>query len=111
MSKKRALITGITGMVGSHLTDFLLKNTDWDIYGLYRWRSPLDNIEHLLPRINNKERIYLLYGDLRDYSSLEKAIKEAKPNFVFHLAAQSYPSTSFTSPLDTFDTNIIGTAR
>lgn len=111
MSKKRALITGITGMVGSHLTDFLLKNTDWDIYGLYRWRSPLDNIEHLLPRINNKERIYLLYGDLRDCSSLEKVIKEAKPNFVFHLAAQSYPSTSFTSPLDTFDTNIIGTAR
>ncbi len=46
--KKKALITGITGMVGSHLADYLLKNTDWDIYGMCLWRSPLDNVEHLL---------------------------------------------------------------
>jgi nucleoside-diphosphate-sugar epimerase len=39
-------ITGITGMVGSHLTDFLLENTDWKIYGLARWNEPLENIEH-----------------------------------------------------------------
>ena len=45
---KKALITGITGMVGSHLTDFLLKHTDWDIWGVCRWRSPLDNVIHLL---------------------------------------------------------------
>ena len=48
----RALITGITGMVGSHLADFLLANTDWDIYGMCRWRSPLDNVQHLLDRAN-----------------------------------------------------------
>lgn len=108
---KRALITGITGMVGSHLVDYLLENTDWEIYGLCRWRSPLDNISHLLPRINAKERVHLLYGDLRDYLSIHEAVKTAKPDFVFHLAAQSYPKTSFDSPLDTLETNVQGTAN
>lgn len=107
----KALITGITGMVGSHLADFLLENTDWDIYGMCRWRSPLDNVEHLLDRANRKDRVYFIYGDLRDYISIQNVVKEAKPDYVFHLAAQSYPQTSFTSPLDTFDTNIQGTER
>jgi len=109
--KTRALITGITGMVGSHLADFLLEHTDWIIYGLCRWRSPLDNIEHLLPRANKKDRIHFIYGDLCDYISLQNAVEETKPDYVFHLAAQSYPMTSFTSPLQTFDTNILGTER
>ena len=52
--KKRVLITGITGMVGSHLTDLILRKTNWEIYGLCRWRSPLDNIEHLLHWANKK---------------------------------------------------------
>ena len=62
----KALITGITGMVGSHLADFLLENTDWEIYGVCRWRSPLDNVNHLLDRANRKERIYFEYADLND---------------------------------------------
>ena len=41
----KALITGITGMVGSHLADYLIEHTDWEIYGVCRWRSPLDNVE------------------------------------------------------------------
>ncbi len=109
--KKRVLVTGITGMVGSHLVDYLIENTDWEIYGLCRWRSPMDNLTHLLPRINASDRIYLLYGDLRDYHSIHEAMKVAKPDYVFHLAAQSYPKTSFDSPLDTFETNIQGTAN
>lgn len=109
--KKRALITGITGMVGSHLADFLLENTDWEIYGMCRWRSPLDNINHLVPRINKNDRVFLLYGDLRDYISINDVIKRSAPDYIFHLAAQSYPKTSFESPLDTFETNIQGTAR
>ncbi|WP_045605122.1 GDP-mannose 4,6-dehydratase [Burkholderia pseudomallei] len=108
---KRVLITGITGMVGSHLADFLLENTDWEIYGLCRWRSPLDNVSHLLPRINEKNRIRLVYGDLRDYLSIHEAVKQSTPDFVFHLAAQSYPKTSFDSPLDTLETNVQGTAN
>ncbi|MDD5476684.1 MAG: GDP-mannose 4,6-dehydratase [Candidatus Omnitrophica bacterium] len=109
--KKRVLITGITGMVGSHLADFLLENSDWDIYGMCRWRSPLDNVEHLLSRVNKKDRLYFIYGELGDYISLQNAVKESSPDYVFHLAAQSYPLTSFTSPLQTLDTNILGTER
>ena len=108
---KRALITGITGMVGSHLADFLLEHTDWDIYGMCRWRSPLDNVQHLLDRVNNQDRLYFVDGDLLDQVSLQRVIGETCPDYIFHLAAQSYPKTSFTSPLQTLDTNILGTTR
>ena len=108
---KRALITGVTGMVGSHLTDFLLGNTDWDIYGMARWRSPFDNVAHLISRINEKNRIYLEYGDLNDSISLLHVLDVVKPDYIFHLAAQSYPKTSFNSPIDTMNTNILGTAK
>ena len=64
---KHALITGITVMVGSHLADYLLENTDWEIYGMCRWRSPLDNIEQLIPRADKGDRVHFLYGDLNDY--------------------------------------------
>lgn len=111
MGKRVALITGITGMVGSHLVDFLLKNTDWNLVGLCRWRSPLDNIEHLLAMINRKERLTLMYGDLRDSSSIDHVVRVSMPDYVFHLAAQSFPQTSFTAPLDTYETNIQGTSR
>lgn len=107
----KALITGITGMVGSHLADFLLENTDWEICGVCRWRSPLDNVNHLLERVNRKERIYFEYADLNDEISLISVIRKNKPDYVFHLAAQSYPLTSFTAPLDTLNTNVLGTCR
>ena len=110
-SAPRAFITGITGMVGSHLLDFLLEHTNWEIYGLLRWRSPLDNIAHHLPRVNAKDRIHLIYGDLRDSDSINEAVRTSRPDYVFHLAAQSYPKTSFTAPLDTYETNIQGTSR
>jgi len=109
--KKRVLITGITGMVGSHLADFILENTDWEFYGMCRWRSPLDNVEHLLNRANKKDRVDFVYGDLCDYISLQNVVEVSSPDYVFHLAAQSYPSTSFTSPVQTLDTNILGTER
>lgn len=108
---KKALITGITGMVGSHLCDFLLENTDWDIYGVCRWRSPMDNVSHLLKRVNEKNRLFFEYADLNDQVSLIKVIQEIRPDYIFHLAAQSYPQTSFTAPIDTLNTNILGTCR
>lgn len=110
MSKK-ALITGVTGMVGSHLCDFLLENTDWEVYGVCRWRSPLDNVEHLLEKVNQKDRLFFEYADLNDQVSLLTVIENVKPDYVFHLAAQSYPLTSFTAPIDTLNTNILGTCR
>ena len=108
---KSALITGITGMVGSHLADYLLENTDWNIYGLVRWNDRMDNIEHLMDKINNKDRVELVYGDINDLSSLLSVFDKTKPDYVFHLAAQSYPKTSFESPLETLETNILGTAK
>ncbi len=111
MTKPRALITGITGMVGSHLAEYLIANTDWDVYGMCRWRSPLDNLTGLIPRINKRDRVHLLFGDLRDTLSIMDVVSKAKPDYVFHLAAQSFPKTSFASPLDTYDTNIQGTCR
>ncbi len=107
----KALITGITGMVGSHLADFLLENTDWEVYGVCRWRSPFDNVEHLLGRVNKKDRVFFEYADLNDGMSLITVVNKIKPDYVFHLAAQSYPLTSFTAPIDTLNTNILGTAR
>ena len=103
------MITGITGMVGSHLTDFLIEHTDWEVHGICRWRSPLVNLEDQTERINDGDRLFLHYADLRDPISIDHAIKEVKPDFVFHLAAQSFPKTSFESPLDTYETNIQGT--
>jgi GDPmannose 4,6-dehydratase len=107
----RAFITGITGMVGSHLADYLLAHTDWDIVGLTRWRSPMENIEHLFPRINSGDRVSLVQGDLADGQSMQRAIDIARPDFVFHLAAQSYPRVSFDAPVETLDPNVNGTAR
>jgi len=107
MKKINCLITGITGMVGSHLLDFLMKETNWDIYGMCRWRSPLNNIqEHL-----GSDRLHLIDGDLIDSVSVKKAVEKSMPQYVFHLAAQSYPKVSFDSPLSTFDVNIDGTLR
>jgi GDP-mannose 4,6-dehydratase len=108
--KGKHLITGITGMVGSHLLDYLVENTDEDIIGICRWRSPLNNIKNHLDKANsNNSRIIFDYGDLNDLSSLIRIISKYKPTFIYHLAAQSYPQTSFTAPIDTLNTNIIGT--
>ena len=70
-------------MVGSHLADYLLENTDWEIVGLIRWRSPLDNIAHLMDLINKKQRIKLVYGDLRDTISINKAIERQSQTIYF----------------------------
>ena len=111
MSNKSCVITGITGMVGSHLADYLLENTDWEVYGLTRWNDRMDNIEHLMQRINKKDRVHLEYGDINDLSSMLAVFGRVEPDYVFHLAAQSYPKPSFESPLETLETNILGTAK
>ena len=108
---KKALITGVTGMVGSHLADYLFENTDWEIHGLIRWRSSLKNIENLIGVINQNKRIFLHCGDLNDENSLRRIVKEIRPDYVFHLGAQSYPKTSFEASIDTYNTNINGTER
>jgi len=102
----KVLITGITGFVGSHLADYILKNfPDVKILGLARWRSPTDNIRHILNKIS------LQFGDLLDPFSLKTILSEHKPDVIFHLAAQSYVTFSFLSPVATLDTNVLGTCN
>ena len=99
----RALITGITGFAGSHLAEYLLaEHPDVEVFGLYRWRSRMDNI------LGIRDRVTLLEADLRDYPSMARAIKEARPNAIFHLAAQSFVPTSWSAPVDTMTTNANG---
>jgi len=108
---KKILITGITGQVGSQLADFVLENTSYDVVGMMRWQEPMDNLYHLTNRINRKDRISLHYADLYDFSSLARMLKIVRPDYISHLAAQSYPKTSFEIPIETLQTNIIGTAN
>ena len=108
---KKFLITGFTGQVGSQLVDFLLKNTDFELIGMMRWQEPLNNISHLIERINRKDRLSIFYADLNDHPSIYRMIDLIRPDFISHLAAQSYPRTSFDIPIETLQTNIIGTAN
>lgn len=98
----RVLITGVTGFAGSHLVDFLLGMPSMDIYGLYRWRSPMANIEHVVNRIKLRE------CDLRDAFSVRDVIEDVRPDRIFHLAAQSFVPTSWTAPTESLVTNIVG---
>ena len=109
--RNNILITGITGQVGSQLADYILENTDLDVVGMMRWQEPLDNLYHLTDRINKKDRISLYYADLNDAGSVRNMIEEVQPRYISHLAAQSYPKTSFDIPIETLQTNIIGTAN
>lgn len=111
MHQPKALITGFTGMVGSHLADHLLSDTKWDVIGLMRWRSRLENIAHLSREINRGERLTVEFADINDIGSLLHVFERTKPDYIFHLAAQSYPKTSFDSPAETLQTNIIGTCN
>ena len=102
----KALITGITGFVGSHLAEYILNEQPGvEVVGLVRWRSPKDNVQGVL------DRITLRYGDLHDLPSLMALLGELRPEIIFHLAAQSYVDFSFIAPIDTLQTNVIGTAN
>ena len=95
------LITGIGGFVASHLADYLLEMGE-EVYGTYRWNEDLSKIEHL------KDKITLIPMDLNDLRSCIDAM-EFKPDYIFHLAAQSYVSESFNYPIETIRTNTLGT--
>ncbi|MFQ5872299.1 MAG: GDP-mannose 4,6-dehydratase [Dehalococcoidia bacterium] len=102
----KILITGITGFVGSHLVDHLLEHQPGvEVFGIKRWRSPMDNLE------GTQDRVYLYDCDLRDLSAVMTALREISPDIIFHLAAQSYVPFSYTNPADTLTTNVIGTAN
>ena len=99
----KVLITGITGFAGSHLADYLLaEHPEVEVYGTYRWRSRMDNIEHL------GQRLDLVECELRDPSSVRWALEKARPDAIFHLAAQSFVPSSWSAPGDTVLSNLSG---
>jgi GDP-4-dehydro-6-deoxy-D-mannose reductase len=99
----RVLITGITGFAGSHLADYLLtEHSEVEVFGTRRWRSRMENVEHL------EGRIELVETDLRDAVSVHATLARLRPSAIFHLAAQSFVPTSWRAPSETLTTNIIG---
>jgi GDP-4-dehydro-6-deoxy-D-mannose reductase len=100
----RALITGIAGIAGSHMAELLLTE-GFQVFGITRWRSRQENIEHLENKISLQE------ADLLDSHSLDSIILEVRPDYIFHLAAQSYVPASWTSPSVTLEINVVGSAN
>jgi len=103
-TKKTALVTGATGFAGSHLCELLLAE-NVEVHGIQRWRSKSDNIDHI------KDKVTFHEADLLDAHSLYKVVDEVKPNYIFHLAAQSYVQSSWASPANTLEVNIIGSVH
>ncbi len=96
----RILITGITGFVGSHLAEYAL-GRGVDVFGSMRWRSKTEHIEGL------RDRVTLIESDLRDLLSVRTVLEQSRPDFIIHLAAQSFVAASWQTPVETFHTNVV----
>ncbi len=102
-NKKRILITGIAGFVGSHMADYLLKDKNNQVFGLKRPNARLQNISHIL------DKITLIDGDLVDETSLVNLLEISKPDQIYHFAALSWVTPSWSMPAAYMQTNAIGT--
>lgn len=107
--KKRVLITGISGFVGSHMAKSLL-NKGLEVYGLMRARAN-GVVPHSLRMLGIEDKIRLMEGDLTDMSSVNKALSVSDADIVFHLGGQSFVPRSFEKPLETMSSNCGGTAN
>jgi GDP-4-dehydro-6-deoxy-D-mannose reductase len=99
---RRVLVTGVTGFAGSHLVDYMAARGDAEIWAIQRWRSRTENIEHL------RDRMSLVECDLRDAESTRDTIEQVRPDWIFHLAAQSFVPTSWKAPTESLTTNVLG---
>jgi GDPmannose 4,6-dehydratase len=106
VTRRRALITGVTGQDGSYLAELLLDN-DYEVFGMTR-RASTENIERIGHLIN---RVTLLQGDLLDPSSLDAALRTAEPSEIYNLAAQSFVPTSWNQPVLTAEFTAVGVTR
>ena len=94
------LITGITGFVGSHLAEYAVERGA-EVFGAIRWRSRMEHIESL------RNRVTLIESDLRDLLSVRAVLEQARPDWIIHLAAQSFAHASWQTPTETFYTNVV----
>lgn len=113
MSKKVALITGITGQDGSYLAELLLEK-GYEVHGIKRRAASLntERIDHIYQdRHEENVHFFLHYGDLSDTSNLVRIIQQVQPDEVYNLGAMSHVAVSFESPEYTADVDAIGTLR
>src|SRR3990167_2449254 len=101
MENKKALITGITGQIGSYLAELLVEK-GYKVYGIVRRTS---SIESSRGRIDHIKGLNLIYGDMGDSGVIEKIIHEVQPDEIYNLAAQSHVGISFQTPEHTSDIN------
>ena len=106
---KVVLITGVSGMDGSLMADYLLRNTDYKIYGMARY-SASPNYANLEEAMSN-ERFHLLSGDLTDEVSINAIVKTHQPDYFINLAAHSFVGDSWDQPMKVFDVNALGVIR
>lgn len=97
----RALITGAAGFAGSHLVDYLIANTDWQLFAFVWERESLENL-------SSNERTHVIQGDICREDSIRQAVQKAHPDYIFHLAAIAAVGVSFRNPGPTMMTNILG---
>src|SRR4029434_6101085 len=100
MATMRILITGITGFVGSHLAEYALERGA-QVFGSIRWRRQMEHMEQL------RNRVTLIESDLRDLLSVRTVLEQAQPDYVIHLAAQSFVHASWQTPVQTLYTNVV----
>ena len=105
----KIIITGILGQDGANMAEYLLANTEHDIYGVMR-RSSNPNFINCKNFINNP-RFKLVYGDLSDSVSIDSLVKDIQPDYFINFGAQSFVGCSWEIPLQTFDANATGVAR
>jgi len=106
---KNVIITGVTGQDGSYMVDFILKNTDFKVYGVRR-RSSNPNLENVKHNLNNP-KFKLIIADLSDSNSIDEIVKDIKPDYFINFAAQSFVGSSWQIPLQTFDATALGVLR
>ncbi len=113
MTRKTALITGITGQDGSYLAELLLAK-GYEVHGIKRRASTLNTsrIDHIYDDPHNPDaRLHLHYGDLSDSLGLTRIVAEVEPDEIYNLGAQSHVAVSFEAPEYTADVNGLGTLR
>jgi len=103
MEMKKVIVTGITGQDGSHMVDYLLKNTDHEIYGTAR-RLSVKNHENIL-HLEDEPRFHLIDMDLNDPHSIRDVILDIQPDYFINFAAQSFVAGSWNYPIQTWDTD------